>query len=108
MKNLYITAMLMVLLSGCIPANTYRAEDGAKMFTMAVGGQTYQAQGAAFTYKTSDYEISFVLYPKFIAVTMVNNSDKVIRLNWDESAMVLPNGKTSRVVPGSTTWNDRN
>lgn len=108
MRNLFVVMVFAMLLGGCAPTVTYRAEDGAKTFTMVVDGKAYQAQGAAFAYKSQDYEIFFVIYPKFIAVTLVNNSDKVIRLNWDESAMILPNGKTSRVVPGATSWIDRN
>lgn len=100
--------VLMAVLSACIPMVTYDPREGAKVFTMTLAGQTYKDTSGEFVYKTPDYELSFVIYPNSIRFTLVNVGDKIIRVLWDDSAMVLPDGKTSRVVPGNTSWQDRN
>jgi len=100
--------VLLVILVGCVPKVTYDPREGAKAFTMTLSGQTYKDTSGEFLYKTSDYELSFVIYTYALRFTLVNLGDKVIRVLWDDSAMVLPDGKTSRVVSGSTSWSDRN
>lgn len=108
-KVIGVIALLGIGLVGCAPTALYDVREGSKVWTMTVDGHLIRPDTAGtFTYKTPEYEMTLTLYRTIIAFTLVNLSDKVLRLSWDESAMVLSDGRSSRVVNGGTTWGDRN
>ena len=103
-----ISAVVLVALAACAPTTQYSAVDGVKAFTLTVDGKQVPSSDTSYTYKTADYEISFQIQRRALPFTLVNDSDKTIRLVWDSCAIVLPNGDTSRAVSGETTWVTRN
>jgi hypothetical protein len=109
MKHIFLGTMLVLLVS-CVPSQTsFKSEDGARLFALKTQDQIIKSEGNTFTYKTSEYQIGFQLQQWYIPFELVNiSTDKVIRILWDDCAIVRADGSGSRVVKKSTSWNDRN
>jgi hypothetical protein len=107
MKKL-LSLTLLGFLTACFPSVVYNPIDGGKAFTMTIDGQNYTSQNGTFVAKYQDFEIQFVIFRNHIGFTLVNTSDKVIKVIWDDSVMILPNGKTTRAIPSFSSYADRN
>lgn len=110
MKKFYVSLALVLLfaLTACMPGVVYDPAGGARAFTMIVEGQAIGAQGSTFTYRSNDFDIDFELLQDRIRFVLVNNTTSTMRLVWDNSAIVLPDGSSSRVLSGNVSWATRN
>jgi len=103
----------LLVLGGCAPTitsvNSYDPSQGARHFTVTVDGEAVQAQsGGAFVFSTGSYELQLQIDTWRIPFTLLNSSNSSIRLVWDEAAFVYPDGESSRVVSGTTSYDSRN
>jgi hypothetical protein len=76
----------------------------ASTFFVTIEDRRIEPQAETYVYRTTDYDLSLRLLPNSVEFTLVNLSREVLRLVWDETAMVMPDGHASRVVPPGTAY----
>lgn len=110
MRHLKVLVLLLIigLFAACVPAvEVFDPREGARAFTLNVDGRTIEADGSIHRYHTDVFEIDFELGRRFIRMELVNGADSTMRLHLDRSAVVLPDGSSSRLVSGRTSWATR-
>ena len=108
MKHLFVFVLFAAILVSCAPGVRYTPEDGGRFFTMTSNGNgSIVKVDSSWLYSTNEYEITFSLYQDSVHAEIVNLGDDVMRVLYDSSAYVLPDGSSSRVVTGNVTWDSR-
>lgn len=103
MKKL-ITAGLLII---CAAAFAQLGADD--VFTMRHLNTTVNDSGGGnFLFKNKEYDVQWNIGDLVPDFQLYNNTNSPMRLHWSDSAIVLPNGRTSTVVPGTASWLTRN
>ena len=94
------------LLLGSLGLAQLGADD---VFTMQHLGTTVKdSGGGVFLFKNKEYKIQWDVGDATPNFQLYNNTNAVMRLYWSDSALVLPSGRSSSVVPGNASWATRN
>lgn len=102
--RLAFLSTLLFVLAACAPG----LSNQSAAFTATVKGKQYKAVNDVITYSTPQYVVDLQVAQKFVTVTLKNKTANSVKLNYDGSVFVMPDGTTSRAAPGTVSWLTRN
>lgn len=103
----FLPLALILLVAACAPGLD-SPEQITDAFTLTVDGQTYPAENGRILYSTDEYALSFQLSEESVSYVLRNETEDSIRIDYNESAIVLPSGSSSRLIPDDASFVTRN
>jgi hypothetical protein len=103
--------MILVLLVGtaaCAPrAAPFESAEAAQSFSLNVDGVAAVRTGGTFVHRGADVEMDVTLERDRVIVALTNLTGSEMQFDPDASRFVLPDGSTSRMITGATSWTTR-
>jgi hypothetical protein len=109
MNKLIIIGAIAGLLAGCAPSVSstgpqFDFTDGARTFVLQVDKKVIPAQNDTFIYATPLSEIRVKVARQYFNVEILNKSNQDLQVVWDNSGILLPDGRTSRIAAEQRTY----
>ena len=98
------------LLAGCAPANTSTTgpdigfDEGARVFSLQVNRTPIGAQSDTWAYSTPAYDIKIKVARRYFNVEIINKTEQSAQILWDNSSILLPDGRSSRIAVEQRTY----
>ena len=107
--RIVLALTLAVVVAACAPRATipFDTLEGAQAFSLLVDGVPAVRAGEAHGVRTDDYSLDAVLEQDRILIDVTNHTGSILRLHPDQSSFVFPDGSTSPLVTGATSWDTR-
>jgi hypothetical protein len=100
--------LLVYLTIGLVSCTPYALRESDLTFNTVCEKSTSNNQEAnVFACVYDGYTLSGKVLKASILLNIKNTSQESIKFVWDESVFILPDGKTSKVISGQTSWNTR-
>lgn len=105
-----IFIVALIGLVGCSPRTRIdrSVEAITNRFTARIGDRTLTPASGQIPYSTPNFDMYFQVDTEGVFYFLQNKGADTLRLVFDESTFVLPDGTTSRTVPDNVTWVTRN